>query len=393
MRNGTGFRGFRSLHLASRFRTHSRVRLVLSRRFRARKIFLILKFDNLPGCFTERTRQAAPPRRWFSGLRPASFFLVFCATFCAPWLVGAAPATEWVDLTNAVVVTRPGDLPVAERAAAEVLVEEVEKRTGIRLATSTVWPGNRTVIAITSTGEVPEWGQSIPARAKGNRPDGYRLNVDLRPSAAPVVWVLGGDARGALYGVGALLRKLDWSENIARVDAGLDLATAPAYPIRGHQLGYRARANSWDAWTPGQFDQYIRELTFFGVNAIENIPFQDSGPGPLMKVDRREMNRKMSDICKRYGLDYWVWTPADFDLNDTAARAAALDQHEQLYRDCQELTGVFFRAAIRVTIRPHWFFRFLKMFPNDCSRFIRMPGSGFRFNSSIARISLTSWSI
>jgi hypothetical protein len=54
------------------------------------------------------------------------------------------------------------------------------------------------------------------------------------------------------------------------------------------------------------------------------------------------MNRRMSDICDRYGLDYWVWTPADFDLNDQAVRDAMLDKHEALYRECKELTGVFF---------------------------------------------------
>ena len=244
-----------------------------------------------------------------------------------------------IDLSRAVIVTRPGELPNAERAAAEVLVEEIEKRTGIRLATSRVWPTDRTVIALASSARVAEWGRPVPARGAGDRSEGFRLWVE--GGSPPVVWVLGGDARGVLYGVGALLRKLEWGDGVARLEAGLDLATAPVYPIRGHQLGFRAKANSWDAWTPEQFDQYIRELTFFGANSIENIPFQDSRPSPVMKVDRRVMNRRMSEICSRYRLDYWVWTPADYDLRDPAARAAALDQHEELYRDCSELTGVF----------------------------------------------------
>jgi hypothetical protein len=54
----------------------------------------------------------------------------------------------------------------------------------------------------------------------------------------------------------------------------------------------------------------------FGTNSIENIPFQDDAPGPNMKVPRKEMNRRMSEICNDYGLDYWVWTPADVDLSD-----------------------------------------------------------------------------
>ena len=188
---------------------------------------------------------------------------------------------------------------------------------------------------------MPAWGRTIPAREGTDlpeaKPEGYRLLADEN-----VVWVIGADARGALYGVGALLRNLIWAKGKAAVAATLDIATAPAYPIRGHQLGYRNAANSWDSWTPEQYDQYIRELTFFGVNSIENIPFQDDRVTPLMKLPRREMIRRMSEICDRYGLDYWVWTPADYDLKDAEARAKALDEHEELYRDCKELSGVFF---------------------------------------------------
>jgi Glycosyl hydrolase family 20, domain 2 len=255
----------------------------------------------------------------------------------------AAIKGDQLDVSGAVVVTRPGQLPNAEQAAADVLVEELEARTGIRLATTTEWPSGKPVIAITSTPGVPAWGRAIPAREGAglpeNKPEGYRLSIDPETST---VWVAGADPRGALYGVGALLRNLVWAKGCAAVPASLDIATAPAYPIRGHQLGFRNTANSWDSWTPEQFDQYIRELAFFGVNSVENIPFHDERETPLMKLPRREMNRRMSAICERYGLDYWVWTPADYDLKDPQARAKALDKHEELYRDCEELTGVFF---------------------------------------------------
>ena len=261
---------------------------------------------------------------------------------CSLLFVLAGHAGEQLDLSGALVVTRPGDLPNAERAAAVVLVEELESRSGIRLATATDWPSGTTVIAITSQPDVPAWGHGVPAREGTElpeaEPEGYRLFADEDGT----VWVIGADARGALYGVGALLRNLIWAEGKAAVSAGLDIATAPAYPIRGHQLGFRNAANSWDSWAPEQFDQYIRELAFFGINSIENIPFQDDRVTPLMKLPRREMNRRMSEICDRYGLDYWVWTPADYDLKDPEARAKALDKHEELYRDCKELSGVFF---------------------------------------------------
>ena len=270
-------------------------------------------------------------------------------------------AADYLDLGHAVVVSRPGELPKAESAAATVLVEEIEKRTGLSLATSTDWPAEKTVIAITSQTEVPSWGRDTPVRAEKDlpekRPDGYRLCVD---NASNVVWVLGADARGALYGVGALLRHLDWEEGKARLPSSLDVATAPAYPIRGHQLGYRPQANSWDAWDVDRFDRYIRELTFFGINSVENIPFHDDREEPLMKVPRREMNRKMSEICERYGLDYWVWTPADYDLSKSDERAQALDKHEDLYGDCKELTGVFFPGGDPGNNPPELVLPFLK---------------------------------
>jgi len=233
------------------------------------------------------------------------------------------------DLSRAVVVIRPGDLPKAEKTAARVLVEELEKRSGIRLPTATSRPEGKTVIVITSkTGDLAR--------------EGYHLWVDQRAGAAATVRVSGDGPRGALFGVGQLLRRLDWAKGKLSLALPLDLSTAPAYPIRGHQLGYRTQANSYDAWTVAQYEQYIRELTFFGVNSIENIPFEDVRKTPVMKVSRREMNRAMSEICDRYGLDYWVWAPADFDLKDTARRAQFLGRFEEFFKDCKELTGIFF---------------------------------------------------
>jgi len=234
-----------------------------------------------------------------------------------------------IDLRDAVVVVRPGVLPNAEKTAAAVLVEEVEKRTGVRLNTSTQWPDDKPVIAITSTG------------SPVTKPEGYRLFVD-QSKAQIAVRIMGADPRGALFGVGNFLRVADFAKGQISISSPLDIATAPKDPIRGHQLGYRTQANSYDAWTPQQFEQYIRELTFFGANSIEGIPFQDERPTPVMKFSRREMNRAMGEICYRYGLDYWVWIPADFDLNDQAKRANLLARSDEFFKDTPELTGIFF---------------------------------------------------
>lgn len=223
-----------------------------------------------------------------------------------------------IDLSRAVVTDW-----TATHIASTVLVEEVQKRTGIRLSRS----GTAT--------RGPEI--AITAAAGTLQPEGYRISVQNG-----IVHVDGADARGALYGVGYLLRKLDWSQGKLALSTPLDVTTSPAYTIRGHQLGYRTQANSYDAWTIPQFEQYIRELAFFGVNSIEAIPFHDDRPTPVMKVPRREMNRAMSEICFRYGLDYWAWVPADFRLDDASKRSKMLARFDEFSKDSKELTGLFF---------------------------------------------------
>jgi hypothetical protein len=228
----------------------------------------------------------------------------------------------------------------AEKAVAVVLIDEMQKRSGIRLPESTSWPAGKPAIAITSKSQVPAWNYAIPALGQAHS-EGYRVYVEQPKGTSPIVWLIGADPRGTLFAAGYLLRKLDWAKGKLSLDA-FDIASAPAYPIRGHQLGYRTQANSYDAWDAAQYEQYIRELAFFGVNSIENIPFHDDRKTPVMKVPRREMNRAISEICDRYGLDYWVWVPADFDLANQPLRAQMLDRYDEFFRDSKQLTGVFF---------------------------------------------------
>ena len=257
----------------------------------------------------------------------------------------AMPQSGGIDLTAATVVARANRATLAEKTAVTVLIEEAEKRTGVRWTRSVGWPLSGTVVVATSNLDGVAGGQNAPDEIRKSvarlKPEGFVIAVDVTKAKQPVVWVVGADARGVLFGVGKLLRAMKLTKGAATLDATTKLVTSPAYPIRGHQLGYRNRANSWDAWDVRQFDQYIRELAIFGANCVENIPFQDDSPGPLMRVPRQEMNVRMSEICQRYDQDYWLWTPADFDLADTAKRAKALQDHEALYKACPRLDGVF----------------------------------------------------
>ena len=259
---------------------------------------------------------------------------LFCVAACIAAMSASANA---LDLVNASIVVR-NNPSQGENIAASVLTEEIASRTGLQWTSSSHWPDGSPAIALAVDSASRIDGRDIPQHLRGNKPDGFSIFTD---DAASTLWIVGADARGLLYGVGYLLRNLEWGSGRAAVPA-LDITTSPEYPIRGHQLGYRAAANSWDAWTVAQYDQYIRELAFFGVNCIENIPFQDNRAEPLMKLSREEMNIELARICAKYDLDYWVWTPADFDLLDAAARTEALDKHEAFYKETPRLDAVFF---------------------------------------------------
>lgn len=262
---------------------------------------------------------------------------------------GTVHAAEPIDLTRAVIVVRPGALPAAEQAAGRVLREELQKRTGAALDVSSAWPERGVVIALSSTRVVPAWQVAPPAaegptdsgQAPERRPEGYRVTVTRAPDRT-IVWILGADPRGTLFGVGELLRALRWGPGQAVIPGDIEVATAPRYAIRGHQLGYRQQANSYDGWDERQFDQYIRELALFGNNSIEGIPHQDSRVSPVFTLPRDVMNRRISESCARYDLNYWLWMPAEFDLRDQTRRSAELGRVDALFRDLPRLDAIFF---------------------------------------------------
>lgn len=266
--------------------------------------------------------------------------------------LSAMPDTGPLELARSTIVGRRDAVAEAERTALTVLVEEVETRTGVRLPVQTDWPtaasAEGAIIVATSKLDEIAGGQVVPHEIRRNaarlKAEGFVLEVSREGGAnsgRPIVWVVGADARGVLFGVGKLLRTMAMTPGTLTLDPKTKVVTSPAYPIRGHQLGYRNRANSWDAWGVRQFERYIRELAIFGSNCVENIPFQDDSVGPHMTVPRAEMNVRMSEICQRYDQDYWLWVPADFDLTDSRKRAKALKENETLYRACPRLDAIF----------------------------------------------------
>jgi hypothetical protein len=281
-------------------------------------------------------------------MRVSSSLLALSVLACTPAL---SSASDLVDLSTATIVVRPEPRPAAEQTAAQVLQEELETRLGVRLPISTTWPSAAPVTIVVASGlagGAAPWpgAPAVPQPAMAPPgPEGFRLRVASTGGRA-IVWVLGTDGRGALYGVGHLLRSLKWTPERSTalprgLPATLDVQSTPAYAIRGHQLGYRQHSNTYDAWDEARYDRYVRDLALFGANSIENIPLQDTRVSPHFPLSRDAMNVAISRVCARYDLDYWIWTPADFDLADGPKRAATLDQLEAMFGTMPRLDAIF----------------------------------------------------
>jgi hypothetical protein len=242
-----------------------------------------------------------------------------------------------IDLSKATLLVSSSIKAQQRNTYIRVLQEEIRQRTSINLAINA---GKSPHIALALSSDLFVDGFSlpiIPANSPARKKEGFAII-----QSGDVLWLVGADERGVLFAIGEFLRNASLSKQKILFDKKSEIQSAPTYALRGHQLGYRNTANSWDAWDFAQYERYIRDLALFGTNAIENIPFQDGPPGPHMKVPRDDMNLKMSQICQDYGLEYWVWTPGDVDLSDPVKFKEEVRQHAEFYKKCPQLDGVFF---------------------------------------------------
>lgn len=286
-------------------------------------------------------------------------------------MIGGAAYAQPVDFSKAAVVASPQIQSPVRETIIRVLQEEVAARTGLKLPL--LHSARRSaLIALATVRDETVAGMAVPKRPGENLPEtraeGYRVTV-TQQDGKPVLWLIGADQRGLLFAAGQFLRTATLSRNKIIFDLQQEIATAPAYPIRGHQIGYRNTANSWDAWTPAMFEKYFRELALFGTNAIENIPFQDGPLGPVMKFPREEMNLRLSEICSQYDLDYWVWTPADGDLSKEEVFEAGVKKHREFYKNTPRLDGVFFPGGDPGDNHPKYVMPFLKAIAAELKKY------------------------
>ena len=226
-------------------------------------------------------------------------YRIFVAAVVA--LLATSPpafADDRVDLSEAVILRTSSK--TVHLKATEMLRDEIEKRTRIGLPIVTGLPREDTAAIVVGTAselfQLPE-GLELPRKA-----DAYALWIDKSPAGGVRVSVAGFDDRGALYGVGRLLRLLDMGRDTLSLDASVKLSTAPEYPLRGHQFPYRPKTNTYDGWTVAMWEQYCRDMVVFGMNAIELMPpgrSDDDDDSPHFPKPQMEMAAALSQIGRR----------------------------------------------------------------------------------------------
>ena len=231
--------------------------------------------------------------------------LKFQAFLCAI-TIPAVNAAEVIDLAQA-VITAPDDGRVV-RTAQRMLTEEIARRTGITLSNSaTISNGTKPVIVLCRADRAPAALRNFVSSMKvPEKAEGFAIAIHKQGQASIVV-LAGRDERGVLFAAGRLLLQLRMKNKLLELPRNYRVATAPRYPHRGHQIGYRKLAHCYDAWTPDTYEQYMRELAVFGANAFETMDFSGSS---LAKVSNEEMAAGWSRICADYDFDFWLFTSA-----------------------------------------------------------------------------------
>lgn len=243
-------------------------------------------------------------------------------------LLLTAAGAMGLDFSGAAIVV-PAEATPQQKTAARMMSEEIAKRTQLRLRVVPTMPARGAAILL--------------RRGTEPGPEGFTL-TSSGENSRPVATVKGFDDRGVIYGAGYLLRQFRMARQKLDLPADLDVQSMPKTRIRGQQLGYRPKSNTYDAWSVPMWEQYIRELAIFGTNTIELIPprSDDAADSPHFPLPQIDMMAEMSRIGNDYGMDVSIWYPAmDKDYSDPKTVDFALEEWGNVFRKLPRVDEVF----------------------------------------------------
>jgi hypothetical protein len=276
------------------------------------------------------------PQYLWVGMAAALLLFPFSAAFAQP-----------VDCTQATIVL-PASATAHEAEAVRMFVEEAARRTSVHWVRAEQIPSQGAgCVVVTGTWE--ELARTLPAALKRalapaqQNPEAFSVQA-TNLGKQPVILVAGSGERGVLFGLGALLRKFSFYPAQATLDTPLHLTESPEKPLRSHQLGYRFKNNTYDAWNLAQFEQQIRDLAIFGANTIQMIAphSDDTESSPLFPARALDTLLGVSRILDHYGLNCDIYYP---EMEADYSRAADVDRElarfDELFRQIPRVDALW----------------------------------------------------
>ncbi|MCK5862240.1 MAG: hypothetical protein KAH38_07135 [Candidatus Hydrogenedentes bacterium] len=237
-----------------------------------------------------------------------------------------------VNLTGAGIVVSKTNTKLYN--AAQMLQEEIERRGNGNISINkSETSGNFPVIIIGTIDDMPQNFAKPKEILVPNTSESYAVHSSVASGSASTLFLIGHDIRGVLYAAGWFLRKAHIEIDSMQLPGAVSFSASPRYPMRGHQLGFRNTANSYDAWNIDTFEQYIRDCIIFGTNSIELIPSLSviAKDGPVMVVSRRSMNVKIAELLERYGLEVWLFLELSGHVENPKEWISELEARDQLF--------------------------------------------------------------
>lgn len=269
-----------------------------------------------------------------------SFILLFSCTISSY----TQQNNEFLDFSSAQIVIAK-ELSETQQAAIELLSNELYARSLVNIPSSSVWPPSDVpvIVAGTHSSLQDKMGPFDPLIAD-SKDEGFSIKLLHDNRKAPTLFIVGNDDRGMLYGIGYFLRKIKMAKKTILIPPHLQINTHPKYALRGHQLGYRPKTNSYDGFDVTMWEQYIRDLIVFGTNAIELVPpnTDDASTSPMFTLPPEEMLIEMTKLLVKYDLQTWIWYPLMHgDYTHPKDIDKSLEENRRIFSTLPKLDAVF----------------------------------------------------
>ena len=159
--------------------------------------------------------------------------------------------------------------------------------------------------------------------ARGGDAKAEGFTITPASGAAHTVVVSAHRLRGLIYGAGWLLMHASPEGEHLTVSLPGKVSQNPAFALRGVQIGYRPKNNSFDAWTPQMLARRIEDLALMGANRIQLISprSDDASSNDLQPVPPEQALADMAAATHRLDLDVALFQPVLGDAKTPAERA------------------------------------------------------------------------